>query len=203
MAHILTNWPGFTPPPWPTVAPPLTGLAELRRHRHRLAVALRSDLRHPGGRPRLGLDLIPLRLADPGRDRDLCAGRRRGLAGDRHGHGHHAGRVEGHRPRHLERHPHRRRPSLEGLCPRHPRDDPADDRHSGRPFVADRHQGLRPGGRDYRGGPGISTEVPAKYVMDMLFQRNNLGQATAAATIMLLAICLLVGLPWALLRRAK
>ncbi|NBZ90007.1 carbohydrate ABC transporter permease [Stagnihabitans tardus] len=53
------------------------------------------------------------------------------------------------------------------------------------------------------GGPGISTEVPAKYVMDMLFQRNNLGQATAAATIMLLAICLLVGLPWALLRRAK
>jgi glucose/mannose transport system permease protein len=53
------------------------------------------------------------------------------------------------------------------------------------------------------GGPGISTEVPAKYVMDMLFQRNNLGQATAAATIMLLAICLLVGLPWMLLRRKE
>lgn len=46
------------------------------------------------------------------------------------------------------------------------------------------------------GGPGTATEVPAKYVMDMLFVRNNLGQATAAATIMLLAICLLVGLPF-------
>lgn len=50
------------------------------------------------------------------------------------------------------------------------------------------------------GGPGISTEVPAKYVMDMLFQRNNLGQATAAAIMMLLAISLLVGLPWAVVR---
>jgi hypothetical protein len=26
MAHILINWPGFTPPPWPTFAPPLTPL---------------------------------------------------------------------------------------------------------------------------------------------------------------------------------
>lgn len=50
------------------------------------------------------------------------------------------------------------------------------------------------------GGPGISTEVPAKYVMDMLFQRSNLGQATAAATMMLLAISLLVGLPWVVIR---
>lgn len=50
------------------------------------------------------------------------------------------------------------------------------------------------------GGPGISTEVPAKYVMDMMFQRSNLGQATAAATIMLLAIALLVALPWGLFR---
>ncbi|MFC3058370.1 hypothetical protein, partial [Paenirhodobacter populi] len=24
MAHILTNWPGFAPPPLPTFAPPLT-----------------------------------------------------------------------------------------------------------------------------------------------------------------------------------
>lgn len=50
------------------------------------------------------------------------------------------------------------------------------------------------------GGPGISTEVPAKYVMDMLFQRSNLGQATAAATMMLLATSLLVGLPWLIVR---
>ncbi|UJW85372.1 carbohydrate ABC transporter permease [Devosia sp. SL43] len=55
------------------------------------------------------------------------------------------------------------------------------------------------------GGPGTATEVPAKYVMDMLFQRSNLGQATAAATVMLLAICLLVGVPFAifLFRRAR
>ncbi|MFT8484231.1 MAG: hypothetical protein ABF689_14695 [Gluconobacter cerinus] len=26
MAHTLTNWPGFAPPPWPIFAPPLTGL---------------------------------------------------------------------------------------------------------------------------------------------------------------------------------
>lgn len=50
------------------------------------------------------------------------------------------------------------------------------------------------------GGPGISTQVPALYVMDMLFQRSNVGQATAAATIMLLAIMLLVGLPWVVVR---
>jgi glucose/mannose transport system permease protein len=50
------------------------------------------------------------------------------------------------------------------------------------------------------GGPGISTQVPALYVMDMLNQRSNLGQATAAATMMLLAICLVVGLPWGISR---
>jgi glucose/mannose transport system permease protein len=50
------------------------------------------------------------------------------------------------------------------------------------------------------GGPGISTEVPAKYVMDMMFQRSNLGQATAAATIMLVVITLFVGLPWGIFR---
>jgi glucose/mannose transport system permease protein len=50
------------------------------------------------------------------------------------------------------------------------------------------------------GGPGISTQVPALYVMDMLNQRSNLGQATAAATMMLVAICLVVGLPWGISR---
>jgi glucose/mannose transport system permease protein len=54
------------------------------------------------------------------------------------------------------------------------------------------------------GGPGIATEVPAKYVMDMLFLKSNLGQATAAATIMLLAVLALVVLPtWAGLAYAK
>ena len=29
------------------------------------------------------------------------------------------------------------------------------------------------------GGPGIASEVPAKFVMDHLFERNNIGLATA------------------------
>ena len=32
------------------------------------------------------------------------------------------------------------------------------------------------------GGPGIASEVPAKFVMDHLFERSNIGLATAAAT---------------------
>jgi glucose/mannose transport system permease protein len=38
------------------------------------------------------------------------------------------------------------------------------------------------------GGPGISSEVPAKFVMDHLFERGNIGLATAAATTMLATI---------------
>jgi len=45
------------------------------------------------------------------------------------------------------------------------------------------------------GGPGISSEVPAKFVMDFLFERGNLGLATAAATTMLVAIIAVVA-PW-------
>lgn len=36
------------------------------------------------------------------------------------------------------------------------------------------------------GGPGISTEVPSKYVMEYLFERSNIGLAAAGATTMLL-----------------
>jgi hypothetical protein len=45
------------------------------------------------------------------------------------------------------------------------------------------------------GGPGISSEVPAKFVMDFLFERGNLGLATAAATTMLVTIIAVVA-PW-------
>lgn len=48
------------------------------------------------------------------------------------------------------------------------------------------------------GGPGIATEVPAKYVYDMMFQANNLGQGFAASTMMLLTVALIV-IPWAIL----
>ena len=38
------------------------------------------------------------------------------------------------------------------------------------------------------GGPGIATEVPAKYVYDLMFQAQNLGQGFAASTMMLLTV---------------
>ena len=48
------------------------------------------------------------------------------------------------------------------------------------------------------GGPGIATEVPAKYVYDMMFRNKNLGQGFAASTMMLLTVSLVV-IPWAIL----
>lgn len=46
------------------------------------------------------------------------------------------------------------------------------------------------------GGPGLSTEMPAKYVYDYMFRAQNLGQAFAGSTMMLLAV-LTVVVPWA------
>ncbi|UUP18580.1 carbohydrate ABC transporter permease [Nitratireductor thuwali] len=48
------------------------------------------------------------------------------------------------------------------------------------------------------GGPGIASEVPAKYVYDMMFSSQNLGQGFAASTMMLLSV-LIVVIPWAYL----
>jgi len=48
------------------------------------------------------------------------------------------------------------------------------------------------------GGPGIATEVPAKYVYESMFRANNLGQGFAASTMMLLTVALVV-IPWAIL----
>jgi glucose/mannose transport system permease protein len=48
------------------------------------------------------------------------------------------------------------------------------------------------------GGPGLSSEVPAKYVFDYLFQSQNLGQAFAASTMMLVAVTFVI-IPWAIL----
>ncbi len=48
------------------------------------------------------------------------------------------------------------------------------------------------------GGPGIATEVPAKYVIEKMFQSQNLGQGFAASTMMLLSV-LVVLIPWAYL----
>ena len=48
------------------------------------------------------------------------------------------------------------------------------------------------------GGPGIASDVPAKYVYDYMFQGQNLGQGFAASTMMLVAV-LVVVIPWAYL----
>jgi glucose/mannose transport system permease protein len=45
------------------------------------------------------------------------------------------------------------------------------------------------------GGPGTATIVPAKFVMDYLFARQNIGLATAASSVMLVTV-LAVLAPW-------
>ena len=48
------------------------------------------------------------------------------------------------------------------------------------------------------GGPGIASEVPAKYVYDKMFLGQNLAQGFSASTMMLLSV-LIVLIPWAYL----
>lgn len=52
------------------------------------------------------------------------------------------------------------------------------------------------------GGPGISSEVPAKFVYDTMFLGQNLGQGFAASTMMLLTVMIVV-VPWAYLEFGK
>ncbi|MFD1910878.1 carbohydrate ABC transporter permease [Halodurantibacterium flavum] len=49
------------------------------------------------------------------------------------------------------------------------------------------------------GGPGIASEVPAKYVYDHMFRSQNLGQGFAASTMMLLSVAIIL-IPWAYLQ---
>ena len=48
------------------------------------------------------------------------------------------------------------------------------------------------------GGPGIASEVPAKYVYDYMFQNQNLGQGFDASTVMLVSV-LIILITWAYL----
>jgi len=48
------------------------------------------------------------------------------------------------------------------------------------------------------GGPGISSEVPAKYVINYMFRAQNLGQGFAASTMMLVSVMIIL-IPWAYL----
>ena len=47
-----------------------------------------------------------------------------------------------------------------------------------------------------QGGPGFASEVPAKYVYDLMFQRGNIGQGLAASTVMLVTVFIIL-VPWA------
>ena len=38
------------------------------------------------------------------------------------------------------------------------------------------------------GGPGYSSDMPAKFIIDHLFQRNNIGLASAASVVMLITV---------------
>ena len=46
-----------------------------------------------------------------------------------------------------------------------------------------------------KGGPGLSSEVPAKFIMDNLLERSNVGLATAAATVLLITVIAILS-PW-------
>jgi glucose/mannose transport system permease protein len=48
------------------------------------------------------------------------------------------------------------------------------------------------------GGPGIASEVPAKYVINYMFKAQNLGQGFAASTMMLVSVIIIL-VPWAYL----
>jgi len=52
------------------------------------------------------------------------------------------------------------------------------------------------------GGPGVASDVPAKFVMDHLFDRNNVGLATAAATMMFITVAAILA-PWIYARYAS
>ncbi|EKE68309.1 carbohydrate ABC transporter permease [Celeribacter baekdonensis] len=48
------------------------------------------------------------------------------------------------------------------------------------------------------GGPGLASEVPAKFVFDMMFVSQNLAQGFAASSMMLVAVIVVI-IPWAYL----
>ena len=51
-----------------------------------------------------------------------------------------------------------------------------------------------------QGGPGLASEVPAKFIIDNLFGRANIGLASAASTVLLLTVLALIA-PGLYLRR--
>ncbi len=53
------------------------------------------------------------------------------------------------------------------------------------------------------GGPGFSTDVPAKFIVDHYFERQSVGLASAAATLLLLTVAAMFALIAVLRRRGE
>ena len=141
----------------------------------------------------LGWDRLRVRLDHPAGPSDLHAGVRRHLAPVRPDHGHHAGRAARRRPGDLARRA-RRGHSRPGAT-----------------YVSIVLPMLRPlmvtcvvliaiaVVKSYdlvvamtNGGPGFSSDLPGKFVVDFEFERANIGQASAAATVMLGSVLAIV-----------
>ncbi len=123
------------------------------------------------------------------------------LAPVRADHGHHAGRATRRRPGNLARGADRGHPDLAHLCQYRPADTaPAcgDLRRVDRDMPSSKQ--LRPlVVAMTNGGPGFSSDLPGKFVVDFEFERANIGQASAAATVMLGSVLAIVS-PLSLLR---
>ena len=109
------------------------------------------------------------------------------LAGHRPDHVPDARRPARHRRGHLEGGARRRHPDVEDLSlHRHPDDAAGLHHHAGHHRHRHRASVYDLVVAQTSGGPGIASEVPAKYVYDYMFQAQNLGQGFAASTMMLL-----------------
>lgn len=53
-----------------------------------------------------------------------------------------------------------------------------------------------------KGGPGLSSEVPAKFIMDNFFERSNVGLGAAAATVLLVTVAAILA-PWIYLEHLR
>lgn len=53
-----------------------------------------------------------------------------------------------------------------------------------------------------QGGPGTASDVPAKYIMDHLFGRANIGLASAGSVVLLLTVAILLAPFWYMRQRA-
>ena len=93
-----------------------------------------------------------------------------------------------HRRGHLEGDPRRRHPEMAHLCLGRPAHASAALGHLPRASVISVVKVYDLVVAMTNGGPGFASDMPAKFVMDNLFERQNAGQASAAVVVMLLTV---------------